>query len=131
MTRRLLVLGSDDGTGAPIEAALAALAELGPVERFTPVRRMRDDGGSGRWYMNLLACVDSPLGREPLRERLRGIERRLGRSRRDDGVAIDIDLLATASGDGWRVDAHAAGKGEHRKVHVRMLLDEADIEIRD
>lgn len=131
MTRRLLVLGSDDGSGSPIEAALAALSELGPVERLTPVRRMRDDGGSGRWYMNLLACVDNPLEREPLRERLRGIERRLGRSRRGDDVAIDIDLLATESGDGWRVDAHAADKGEHRTAHVRMLLDEAGVDVRE
>lgn len=131
MACRLLVLGSDAATAAPIEAALAALSQLGPVACLTPVRRMRDDAGSGRYFMNLLARGDSPLGREPLRERLRDIERDVGRSRRASDIPIDIDLLATGGDGSWRLDAHAAGKREHRKAHVLALLEEAGIALRE
>ena len=55
----LLVLGSDAGSQAPIDATLAQLRELGPVQALTPARRSRDADGSGRWFTNRLVRLDS------------------------------------------------------------------------
>lgn len=126
--RWLLVLGSDADDGAPIEATLAALAGLGEVATLTPARRTRDDNGAARWFSNCLVQVGSALEREALRDRLRAIERGIGRSEQRDDVPIDIDLLACdPDGAGWRLDPHAKEKGEHRRPHVAALLHEAGI----
>lgn len=129
MARWLLVLGSDAGSEAPIEAALAALAQAGTLRRLTPARRTRDDDGGERDYLNLLAELDCGLSREALLARIHGIERDVGRPQRRDAVVIDIDLLAAGAGGTWRLDAHAAAKGEHGKRHVRLLLREAGIDL--
>lgn len=127
-TRWLLVLGSDAGSGAPIEAALMALRELGEVDALTPSRRFQDDDGGGRWFTNQLVRLECGDGREALREQLRAVEQRIGRSEQCDAVLIDIDLLARdADGAGWRLDQHAVEKAEHRRPHVVALLAEAGI----
>ena len=123
----LLVLGSDAGSEAPIDATIAALRELGPVQALTPARRSRDDDGTGRWFTNRLVRLDSALARDGLRERLRKIERQVGRSDTSAEVLIDIDLLARSDGIAWQLDPHAAEKGEHERPHVIALLQEAGI----
>lgn len=126
--RWLLVLGSDAGSGAPIEAALAALRALGEVEALTPPRRFQDHDGTGRWFTNRLVRLESGAGRDALRGKLRAVEQRIGRSEHSEAVLIDIDLLANgADGAGWRLDPHALEKGEHRRPHVVALLAEAGI----
>lgn len=125
--RWLLVLGSDAGSEAPIDATLAALRELGQVQALTPARRSRDDDGSGRWFTNRLVQLDSTLGREALRERLQAIERGIGRSAARSDVPIDIDLLARGEDNAWQLDPHAAEKGEHDRPHVLALLHQAHI----
>ena len=123
----LLVLGSDAGSEAPIDATLAALRELGQVQALTPSRRSRDDDGTGRWFTNRLVRLDSALGREALRGCLQEIERGIGRSAVRDDVPIDIDLLACGDDNGWKLDPHAVEKGEHERPHVVALLHEAGI----
>ena len=125
--RWLLVLGSDAGSEAPIDATLAALGELGRLQALTPARRSRDDDGTGRWFTNRLVRLDSALGREALRGRLQEIERGIGRSAARDDVPIDIDLLACGDDNAWQLDPHAAEKGEHERPHVVALLHEAGI----
>lgn len=127
-TRWLLVLGSDAGSGEPVETALAALRALGKVEALTPSRRFQDDDGTGRWFTNRLVRLETGAGRDGLREALRAVEQRIGRSEQSDAVVIDIDLLACdADGAGWRLDQHAVEKAEHRRPHVVALLAEAGI----
>ncbi|MGY0633647.1 2-amino-4-hydroxy-6-hydroxymethyldihydropteridine diphosphokinase [Luteimonas sp. A478] len=124
----LLVLGSDDAGGAPIAAALEALAKLGQVEPLTGPRRSPDAEGADRWFTNRLVRLDSALAREELVEQVQRIERDIGRSEHSDEVPIDIDLLAhEANGDAWRLDSYAADKGEQRRAHVMALLEEAGI----
>lgn len=123
----LLVLGSDAGSQAPIDATLAQLRELGPVQALTPARRSRDADGSGRWFTNRLVRLDSALERDAMRARLQQIERGIGRSEARSDVLIDIDLLACGDGRAWQLDPHAAEKGEHQRPHVIALLREAGI----
>ena len=127
-TAWLLVLGSDAADSAPIEATLAALAGLGRVQPLTPLRRTRDDSGAARWFGNRLVRLDSALARDDLRQRLRAVERAIGRSEQREDVPIDIDLLGCdPDGAGWQLDPHAAGKREHRRPHVAALLREAGV----
>jgi len=124
----LLVLGTDAGDGAPLDATLAELVGIGRVEALTPARRTRDDDGAARWFSNRLVRLESGLDREGLRARLRAIERGIGRSERSEDVPIDIDLLACdPDGAGWRLDPHALEKREHLRPHVVALLHEAGI----
>lgn len=126
--RWLLVLGTDAGSEAPLAEALAALAGLGAVQPLAPARRSKDDGGAERWFTNRLVRLDSALGRDVLRQRLRDIEHGIGRSARRDDVPIDIDLLAGGTdGVGWQLDPHAREKGEHLRPHVAALLREAGL----
>ena len=125
----LLVLGSDAGSEAPIDATLAALRELGQVQALTPSRRSRDDDGTGRWFTNRLVRLDSALARDELRDRLREVERQVGRSDAGGEVLIDIDLLAGGDANAWHLDPHAAGKGEHQRPHVVAHLHEACIQL--
>lgn len=125
----LLVLGSDEADAGPIGAAMEALAPLGRVDALTAPRRSPDAEGADRWFTNRLVRLDSALAREALVEQFARIERGLGRTEDSDRVPIDIDLLACEAGDGWQVDAHAAGKGEQRRAHVMALLEEARISL--
>ena len=126
--RWLLVLGSDEAGGAPIPAAMEALAGLGQVQALTAPRRSPDDDGADRWFTNRLARLDSALARAALVEALQRIERGIGRAEDRAGVPIDIDLLACdPDGAGWQLDPHAAQKTEHRRPHVVALLEEAGI----
>lgn len=128
--RWLLVLGSDTGGEAPIDAAMAALQELGQMDALTPARRFQDDDGTGRVFTNRLVRLESSAARDALRASLHEVERRIGRSEDSERVLIDIDLLACDAGGGnWQLDPHALEKGEHRRPHVRALLAEASISL--
>ncbi len=127
--RWLLVLGSDADDQAPMDAAMAALHQLGRVQALTPARRFRDDDGSGRWFTNRLVRLDADAGRDALRGELHAVEREIGRSAQSDRVPIDIDLLAGGDREAWRLDPHALEKGEHLRPHVLALLDEAAISL--
>jgi 2-amino-4-hydroxy-6-hydroxymethyldihydropteridine diphosphokinase len=108
----LLVLGSNRADAAArLEAARAALAALGSIERCSPPLDGADIGGRGPRYLNQLLRLRSALPEAALRAALKGIEQAQGRSaaRLADGLCdLDIDLLARL--DGERVAAWLADK---------------------
>jgi 2-amino-4-hydroxy-6-hydroxymethyldihydropteridine diphosphokinase len=126
----LLLLGSNLAGPERLRAALASLATLGTVTPLTEVERMPARGDASRFYYNALARLDSTLARNALDARLKQIEVDLGRVRDGSGsVAIDIDLLATRTPDGWRADPHALAKQEFVQTPARDLLAKAGIAI--
>lgn len=51
------------------------------------------DNNPGHPYLNLIAQIETELEHDALREHFKELERRLGRDRLSDTVAIDIDIV--------------------------------------
>lgn len=131
-TRRwLLMLGSNLADDRRVHAALAALAQLGPVRRHGTVAHLPPRSGKGAWYYNVLAVLDSPLDASALRTELGAIEARLGRVRNGAApVAIDIDVLAGERDGAWIADPHALEKREFEDGPAPQLLQACGLQVR-
>jgi 7,8-dihydro-6-hydroxymethylpterin-pyrophosphokinase len=125
--RWLLLLGAEARYDDALDLACGHLATLGELRLLTGIRLTDAADGSGRRYRNRLVSVASDSPRDALVDACKRIERALGRGTLD-GVPLDIDLLASADGNGWRADAHALAKREFDAPHVRLLLREAGLE---
>jgi 2-amino-4-hydroxy-6-hydroxymethyldihydropteridine diphosphokinase len=92
-TKAFLGLGSNESPETKLPRAVAALRELGPIVAVSRV--YESDAvppGSGPPYLNAAVCIATVLSPSVLKRTLRDVERRLGRDRESDAVAIDIDL---------------------------------------
>lgn len=125
----LLLLGSTLADDERVHAALRALAELGPARLLAPIRHGPGSGDARRSYFNALVEIHHDGDAAQLVAACKAIERRLGRRRDVDEVAIDIDLLARWSDGAWRADAHALAKGEFGQPHALALFADAGITV--
>ncbi|AEB11047.1 2-amino-4-hydroxy-6-hydroxymethyldihydropteridine diphosphokinase [Marinithermus hydrothermalis] len=125
MTRTAYVaLGSNLGDRAGY--LLAALSALGRTEnirlaRLSRVYETAPVGPSGQGpYLNLVAEIETRLEPQPLLQTLLGIERRLGRVRRErwGPRTIDLDLLLYAD---VVLDAEALTL-PHPRLHERAFV---------
>lgn len=122
----LLLLGSNLGSDQTLRQAIAALAQVGPVQLLGTIEHLPPNQGDGPWYYNALLSLRSDLPTPALVSNLQRIEQALGRDRTSpDIVTIDIDLLARYI-QGWVADTHAqtSGKLEQRST-IKLLVDNA------
>nr|WP_320132465.1 2-amino-4-hydroxy-6-hydroxymethyldihydropteridine diphosphokinase [uncultured Holophaga sp.] len=102
----LVALGSNLGDRlANLEAGLATLRELGPLNPSPLIMETPDESGTGPAYLNTVALLETDLGPEALLEELLRRELRLGRERkgvRNAPRPLDLDLILTNGPRGLR-----------------------------
>jgi 2-amino-4-hydroxy-6-hydroxymethyldihydropteridine diphosphokinase len=134
VSAHLIALGAnlDSALGGPretLEAALAALeaAGIGVAARSAWFRTPAFPAGAGPDYVNGAAALEAELGPEAVLERLKAVERALGRRRgvRWGPRVCDLDLLASGARvlpDGATVGAWIGREGSRRMETPRELI---------
>ena len=87
----------------------------------SPTYRSPAIGSDGPDFLNAAVMVETTLDRDEMRDRLRGIEKRMGRVRTDDRYAprpIDLDVLAFEGGSFFDSDL---------AVHPHLAVPAADL----
>ncbi len=95
--RWLLALGSNHAAEQRLRDARAALSALGEVVEMSAIAEGDDISGRGARYLNQWLVLASGLDEADLAQRLKSVERDLGRTaeRQAQGRCdLDIDLLA-------------------------------------
>ena len=89
-------LGSNIQPRRNLPRAIELLRTLGPVKALSTIWETPPVGTAGPNFLNAVACIESQLDVDTLKEKLRQIETQLGRARTADKYAprpIDLDIL--------------------------------------
>jgi 2-amino-4-hydroxy-6-hydroxymethyldihydropteridine diphosphokinase len=116
-----IALGSNLGhRAANLDAARAAIAQLGEITAFSPVFETTPEGPSSAPYLNAALALTSDLDAPPLLASLHDIEASLGRVRTERWGARTIDLDLLLAGD--RVFTEPALTVPHPRLHERGFV---------
>jgi 2-amino-4-hydroxy-6-hydroxymethyldihydropteridine diphosphokinase len=91
MHKVLIAIGSNHRQSVHVQWASQWLSNLLDKCRLSRCLWTPDIKGTGRWYMNRLAVGESNLSVTELEQRLKETEVRLGRTKQQ--VTIDLDLM--------------------------------------
>jgi len=97
MNRAVISLGSNIEPQHYLREALKRLGRLFRIRKISNVFRTRPAGGRRQpWFLNCSILIETAMGLDEIRARLRKMEREMGRERTGDRFAsriIDLDLV--------------------------------------